>query len=92
VADKKTKVQVPGIPGIVDAVEVAVDEAIERWTDVKLADGSTLRIKTVLLGVLRIEGHYDADGNPMYQVKANQIMTVDAPDQLKKGAGGDKTH
>lgn len=77
---------------MVDALEVAVEEAAERWTDLKLADGTEIRIKTVVLGVLRLEGQYDPDGNPMYQVKANQIMTVSAPDHLRKGAAESKTH
>lgn len=90
-ADRKTKVQVPGV-GMVDAVEVAVEEATERWTDLKLADGTVIRIKTIVLGVIRVEGQYDPDGNPMYQIKANQIMTATAPDHLKKGAAGLKAH
>ena len=91
-ADKKTTIQVPGIAGIVDAIEVAVEEATERWTDIRLADGAEIRIKTVVLGVLRLEGQYDAEGAPMYQLKASQIMTVSAPDHLRKGAGGSQTH
>lgn len=77
---------------MVDAVEVAVEEATERWTDLKLADGTVIRIKTIVLGVIRVEGQYDPDGNPMYQIKANQIMTATAPDHLKKGAAGLKAH
>lgn len=77
---------------MVDAVEVAVEEATERWTDLKLADGTVIRIKTVVLAVLRLEGEYDPEGNPMYQIKANQIMTASAPDILKKGAAGTTAH
>lgn len=90
--ERKTKIQLPGI-GTVDAVEVNVSEATERWTDIQLADGTTIRVKPVILSVLRIEGHYDPEGNPLYQVKANQIMTADAPEHLRKGASGpSKTH
>ena len=90
--EKKTKVDLPGT-GLVDATEVAVTESTERWTDVQLSDGSTLRIKPVVLGAVRIDNQYDAEGNPLYQVKVNQIMTVTASDHLKKGAhGSSKTH
>ena len=92
-ADKKMQIQVPGIQGPVEAVEVAVEEATERWTDVKLSDGTQLRLKSIVLAVVRIEGRYDPDGNPLYQLKSNQLMTVTAPDHLKKGAATDpKTH
>jgi hypothetical protein len=87
VPEKMTKVQLP-TGALADAVEVGVSESIERWTDVKLDDGSTLRIKTVILGAVRLEGQYDQEGNPMYMVKANQVMTVSAPDHLRKDGGG----
>lgn len=88
---KTTKVQLPG-GKVVDALEVAVEEATERWTDLKLADGTTIRIKTVVLAVVRLEGEFDAEGQPLYQIKANQIMTASAPEHLRKGAGDSKTH
>lgn len=84
--ERKTKAQLSGQPGLVDAVEVPVVESTERWTDVTLSDGSVLRIKAVVLSALRVEGHYDQEDNPLYQVKVNQIMTVTAPDHLRKGA------
>ena len=82
--EKKIKVELPGV-GPVDAVEVAVAESTERWTDVKLEDGSVLRLKSVIIGAIRVEGRYDQDGNPMYSLRANQVLTVSAPDHLRKG-------
>ena len=92
-AEKRTQVELPG-SGLVDAVEVEVAESTERWTDITLTDGSTIRLKTVVLGVLRIEGQYDPDGNPLYQLKVNQVMVASAPPGLKKGAKGpsDRAH
>lgn len=91
-ADKKTKVPMPG-GKIVDAVEVEVSESTERWTEIKLSDGTAIRIKPVVLSALRIEGEYDQEGNPVYQIKANQVMTASSPDHLKKGASASKaTH
>lgn len=84
--DKKTRVQLQS-GALADAVEVGVTESTERWTDVTLDDGSTLRIKTVIMGAVRIEGQWDPEGNPMYMVKANQVMAVSAPDHLRKGGG-----
>ena len=86
--EKKTKIDVPGL-GLVDAVPVSVSESTERWTEVRLDDGSVLRVKPVILGALRIDGRYDQEGNPMYALKANQVMTVlSAPDHLRKGGSG----
>jgi hypothetical protein len=88
--EKKIKTQVPFL-GLVDAFEVAVSESTERWTEIKLDDGTALRLKPVVLGALRIDGKYDPDGNPMYALKANQVMiVVSAPDHLRKGGSGSK--
>jgi hypothetical protein len=78
------QIKLPNSAEPVNAVEVEVEESTERWTDVKLKDGSTLRIKPVLLKAFRAENVFDQDGNPVYQVKVNQVMSVSAPDHLKK--------
>ena len=86
-AEKRTKVQLPGEATALDAVEVPVVESTERWTDVTLGDGATLRIKASIVGAVRIEGKWDPEGNPVYQVRVNQVMTVNAPEHFKKNAG-----
>lgn len=90
--DKTVKVPVPGVAGLHDAVEVPVTESTERWTDIQLGDGTVIRVKPVVLGALRIENQWDAEGNPLYQLKINQVMTATSPDHLKKGASGSTTH
>ena len=90
--ERKTRVPLAGPGGaitLVDAVDVVVSESTERWTEIHLEDGSTIRIKPVVLGAARIEGQYDNEGNPMYYLKVNQVMTVaSSPDHLRKGGGG----
>ena len=55
-----------------------------HWNTYKLSDGSTIRIKTSLKGVKRLNT-YTADGKPVYSVKAdNMVEVVDAPRQLMK--------
>jgi len=50
----------------------------------KLSDGSTIRIKTALRGVKRLNT-FTADGKPIYGVKADNIVeVVDAPRHLMK--------
>lgn len=71
--------------GVFDAVEVPVTETTERWTDVKLDDGSVLRIKPVVLSVARIKGRFDPEGNPLYATKTGCTMMVAVvPDELKQ--------
>ena len=92
--EKKTKAQIPGL-GLVQGVEVGVAESTERWTEIKLEDGSVIRLKSVIVGALRVDGQYDAEGNPVYSLKVNPVMSVvSSPDHLRKPAdsGTPKAH
>lgn len=85
--EKKTKLQTAA--GLIDAFEVGVSESTERWSEVTLEDGSVLRLKPVVIAAARIEGQFDPEGNPIYQLKVNQIMiTASAPEHLRKGGSG----
>ncbi|OFW43586.1 MAG: hypothetical protein A3J29_18810 [Acidobacteria bacterium RIFCSPLOWO2_12_FULL_67_14b] len=86
-AEKKVKVTVPGL-GVIEGYEVEVTETAERWSELTLSDGTVLRIKPVVLSVIRLENTFDNDGNPIYQVKTNQVMSTNVPENLKKDATG----
>jgi hypothetical protein len=62
--------------------EVDVLEAKEIWSEYRLADGTLLRIKPVLIGVSRAPGH-TPDGDPIYNIKSTLVTDVRAPQQLK---------
>ena len=82
--EKKVRVNVAGI-GLVDGVEVNVSESTERWTDITLEDGTTLRVKVVILGALRVDGRYDSDGNPVYSLRMTPVMAVTGvPEGLRR--------
>lgn len=83
--ERKKKIQiVPGGP-FVDGMEVSVDESNEKWSEYKLADGTVIRLKQVLMEIVRAEGQYDNEGNPTYVVKATPMLSlVEVPDRLKR--------
>jgi hypothetical protein len=87
-AERKVKVNLPGV-GMVDGTPVQILESVDRWSEIKLEDGTTLRLKPVVLSVNRIDGRYDNEGNPMYAVQAGQAMTANAPDHLRKSDSDD---
>lgn len=81
------KIQVQFGSGMVDAIDVPVDESNERWTEIKLQDGAVLRVKMSVISVARIIGQWDQLGNPQYAVNATPTMAViEVPDKLKKPA------
>ena len=67
-----------------DAIYVPVRESHETWNEYVLEDGTVLRMKLVVTEVYRIEGMYDGEGNPVYQVKSSNVPAVLPPDSLKK--------
>ena len=87
--EKPVKVPTPPDGKLADGFDVPVSESTERWTDVRLEDGSLLRLKTVVLGAIRVTGMYDPEGNPMYFLKAQQLMNVaEAKDEYKRPTPG----
>ncbi len=67
-----------------EAVKVQINESTERWTEISLEDGSSLRLKAVITNVARLVDEFDADGSPVYVVRSSNILTVDAADHLRK--------
>jgi hypothetical protein len=68
------------------AQDVDVLEAKEVWSEYRLADGTVLRIKPVMITVSRIEGEHTIDGDPVYNMKSTLVTDVRAPQELKKSA------
>ena len=68
----------------VDAETVEVAQAQERWNEYLLDDGTTLKVKIVLANIYRVEGQYDAEGNPVYITHSTQVVSVNAPQELRK--------
>jgi hypothetical protein len=70
----------------VEGLEVRFRSNHEEWNDYTLEDGSSIRMKAVVSEIVRLDGEYDAEGNPIYLVKSTNVLVIKAPDNLKKGA------
>ena len=79
------KTQVLGADGkFHPATKVDVEESTERWSEMRLTDGTVLRAKIVVVGVARLDDQHDSDLNPIYHVRSQNIISVvEAPDELK---------
>ena len=67
-----------------EATVVDIDESTERWTELKLSDGSILRTKIVVVSAARIDNQHDSDRNPIYVINSHTIVTVvDSPENLQ---------
>ena len=68
----------------VDATEVDFQTRREDWNEYQLMDGSVIKMKLVVSRIFRIDGQYDNEGNPVYQIKSTNVAAVTSPDALKK--------
>ena len=69
---------------VVDAIEVSFRVEREDWNTYHLQDGSELRMRLVVSEVLVVPGEYDAEGNPAYVVKSQNLLVAKSPDNLKR--------
>ena len=85
--EQRVKITLPNL-GPVDGTEVPLTESVERWTELRLEDGAVLRVKPLIMKVIRIDGRYDPQGNPLYALQGGQAMTiVSVPEHLRQDAG-----
>jgi len=62
-----------------NATEIEMLESKEAWSVYRLSDGTTLRIKPVMISVFRADGQQTADGEPVYNMKSTLITDVRVP-------------
>jgi hypothetical protein len=67
-----------------NTTEIEILEAKERWSEYRLADGTTLRLRPVMIAVFRADGQYTTDGDPVYNMKSTLVTDVRAPDSVVK--------
>lgn len=82
---RKVKTLGPDGRSMIDAQEVPVTESNEKWSEFVLEDGTVIRAKINIISFMRIEGQFDAEGNPLYGMKGIPThVIVSVPDELKK--------
>ncbi len=84
----RRKIQFPPGAPPKEAELVPVNTSNENWNEYILQDGSVIRLKAVATEIWRILDEYDQDGNPVYFVKSGNMITVIAPENLRRGALG----
>lgn len=68
----------------VDGTIVDVNQSNEKWNEYLLEDGTVLKMKLILKKVLKIDGQYDPEGNPVYVMQSTNVSTINSPSHLKK--------
>lgn len=84
--ERKRMVQLPGV-GEVEAEAIPFRGNVEHWNEYLLDDGTVVRMKAVVTEIVRVDGHYDDQGNPAYVVFSANVTHVSSPEELRKGGG-----
>ena len=80
------------VQSIPESEDVDFDVVEEGWNIYKLKDGSTLKVKLVLAGVMRVKNQYDPAGNPVYMINSTNVVRVtNVPPELKRKNTSSKT-
>jgi len=63
--------------------EIEFEIEKEAWNIYKLADGTSLKVKTVVATIVRLN-EYNPLGDPFYLLNATNAVIADVPENLKK--------
>jgi hypothetical protein len=58
------------------STEIEVLEAREAWSEYRLADGTVLRVKPIMIAISRLEGAEATNGEPVYTMKSTLVTDV----------------
>ena len=76
--DRETSVSEVREASAQKTTEIEVLDAKERWSEYRLADGTSMRVKSVVIAVFREDGQETAEGEPVYSMKSTLITDVRA--------------
>ena len=68
-----------------DVTEVDIVQRTEQFAEYTLEDGSVIRFAAIPTAVLRLDGQFTGDGNPLYVALHGSAVTVlSAPENLRR--------
>lgn len=70
--------------GEIEVEPIPYRSGAENWNEYLLEDRTVLKLKTVVTEIVRVVDKYDAEGNPVYLVKSTNVVSVDAPESLRR--------
>lgn len=71
-------------PAPVQIEQRAVVSAKDGWSEYTLDDGTTLRIKAVIVDVKRAKNQHTPEGDPLYLMQIATITETRAPKKLRR--------
>lgn len=69
----------------IDATIMPYQVGAEYWNEYLVDDGTVIKVKFVATELLKFDGLFDPMGEPQYSLQGQAIVSVSAPDKLRKG-------
>jgi len=74
---RKVSVPSPENPNVqTEGLDIPVAESIEKWSEIRLEDGTVFRAKIIIGNVVRISDRFDAQGKPVYFINAQPSISI----------------
>jgi hypothetical protein len=67
----------------VEGESVEFDPVREEWSTYTCQDGTTLRLRSVVTEIIRLD-EYNPQGDPIYMINSQNILRADIPEKLKR--------
>jgi hypothetical protein len=69
---------------VIEGTIMPFQTAGEHWNEYLVDDGTVVRIKLVVKEIVRLDGEYDARGDPLYTVESTNVSAISAPEDLRR--------
>lgn len=66
------------------SVKLTVKKATAEEIQYSLSDGSTVRLRPVIMGIERSKDKFNQSGEPIYQMQMGIVLHTDVPKKLKR--------
>jgi hypothetical protein len=83
----KRMVPIPPDGRLVEGTVVSFQTGAEHWNEYLVDDGTVIRVKLIATEIVKVDGYWDPQGNPLYAVGSTNLSVVSSPDHLKKKEG-----
>lgn len=60
----------------VETTPVEIIHQQEHTNEYQLADGTLVKVRVVVLDIVKIEGEFDANGGPLYNVNSKTVTSA----------------
>lgn len=72
---------------MLDATIMTFRAGGEHWNEYLVDDGTVIKLKLVVTEILKVDDEYDPMGDPLYVVNSTNVVSVQAPEHLKREGG-----